>query len=72
MNFRRARYAGAEPAVAIWQTRPALRTGEFHHEVHRHMAAEDWAQLTATLRSYRDVFVLVPDPFSEDGPSGGE
>lgn len=70
-SVHQVRNAGEVPATAIWQTRPALRTGEFHHEVHRHVAAEDWAQLTATLRDYRDVFVLEPDPFEEDGPPGG-
>lgn len=61
-SAHQVRNAGEVPATAIWQTRPALRTAEFHHEVQRHMVAEDWAQLTATLRGYRDVFVLVPDP----------
>jgi mannose-6-phosphate isomerase-like protein (cupin superfamily) len=53
---------GDVPAVAVWQTRPALRTGEFHHELHAATAAEDWDRLGAILRAYADVFLLVPDP----------
>jgi mannose-6-phosphate isomerase-like protein (cupin superfamily) len=57
---------GGVPAVAIWQTRPALRTGEFHDELHVATAAEDWDRLGAILRGYADVFVMVPDPLAQD------
>jgi mannose-6-phosphate isomerase-like protein (cupin superfamily) len=59
------RNAGDVPAVAIWQTRPALRTGEFHDTIHRCTAAEDWDGLTAALRDFGDVFRMVPDPFAD-------
>lgn len=59
------RNAGDVPAIAMWQTRPALRTAEFHDAVHTSTAAEDWDALTAALREYKDVFVLVPDPFPD-------
>lgn len=55
---------GDVEAVAIWQTRPALRTAEFHHAVHTATAREDGEALAAALREYRDVFVLEPDPFA--------
>lgn len=58
-----ARNAGDVPAVVVWQTRPALRTAEFHDEVRTATAAADWPRLQAALREYRDVFRLVPDPF---------
>jgi mannose-6-phosphate isomerase-like protein (cupin superfamily) len=57
---------GEVPAVAVWQTRPALRTGEFHHGLHEATEAQDWHRLGAILRGYADVFVLVPDPFARD------
>jgi len=56
---------GGVPAVAIWQTRPALRTAEFFHAIHTTTDAEDWEGLTAALREYRDVFLMVPDPFAD-------
>jgi quercetin dioxygenase-like cupin family protein len=57
------RNAGDVPAVVTWQTRPALRTAEFHHDVHTAIDAEDWDGLQTALRTYRDVFRMVPDPF---------
>jgi mannose-6-phosphate isomerase-like protein (cupin superfamily) len=53
------------PAVVIWQTRPALRTAEFFHAINTTTATEDWDGLTVALREYRDVFLMVPDPFVE-------
>jgi quercetin dioxygenase-like cupin family protein len=53
-------------AVVTWQTRPALRTGEFHHELNTATAEEDWDRLGAALTSFGDVFVLVPDPTVPD------
>lgn len=56
---------GEVPAVASWQTRPALRTGEFHASLDATRRAEDWDGLLATLRDFPDVFRMVPDPFAE-------
>ncbi|WP_052665196.1 cupin domain-containing protein [Nitriliruptor alkaliphilus] len=56
---------GEVPAVAVWQTRPALRTGEFHHELHAAVDAEDWARLGEVLGGYGDVFELVTVPERE-------
>jgi mannose-6-phosphate isomerase-like protein (cupin superfamily) len=60
------RNAGEVPAVAMWQTRPALRTAEFHDAVHTTTAARDWDGLRTALQEYRDVFRMVPDPFADD------
>jgi quercetin dioxygenase-like cupin family protein len=68
-TVHQVRNAGEVPAMARWQTRPALRTGEFHDAIHTAAAAEDWDQLLEVLRSYQDVFVL--DPSREHaGPDG--
>lgn len=64
-TVHQVRNAGEVPASATWETRPALRTAEFHDAVHVATAAEDWDGLLATLREHRDVFVLSPDPFAE-------
>jgi mannose-6-phosphate isomerase-like protein (cupin superfamily) len=65
-TVHQVRNAGEVPAVTIWQTRPALRTGEFHAALHAASAAEDWDGLLATLRDHGDVFRMVPDPFEGD------
>jgi quercetin dioxygenase-like cupin family protein len=51
---------GEVPAVVIWQTRPALRTGEFQCAVHEARQAGDVARLLALVEEYADVFVLAP------------
>jgi mannose-6-phosphate isomerase-like protein (cupin superfamily) len=56
------RNAGDEPAVALWQTRPASRTGEFHAAIHAATVAEDWDELLDVLRRYDDVIRLDPPP----------
>jgi mannose-6-phosphate isomerase-like protein (cupin superfamily) len=55
---------GEVDAVAIWQTRPALRTGEFHDDLQAALDAPAPDAVVAVLRAYRDVLVLVPDPFA--------
>jgi quercetin dioxygenase-like cupin family protein len=67
-TVHQVRNAGDVPATAVWQTRPALRTGEFHGAIHSAAAAEDWDELLRVLRDYQDVFVLdpAPDPPSDD------
>jgi quercetin dioxygenase-like cupin family protein len=49
-----------EPAVVLWSTRPALRTGEFFLALHE--AAGDVERLVAVLTEYDDVFCLADHP----------
>lgn len=56
------RNAGDVPAVTLWQTRPALRTGEFHHELRTATAEQDWDRLAVALTGFEDVFVAAPQP----------
>jgi quercetin dioxygenase-like cupin family protein len=49
-----------EPAVILWSTRPALRTGEFFLALHE--AAGDVERLVAVLTEYDDVFCLADHP----------
>ena len=60
------RNAGDEPAEVTWQTRPALRTGEFHCALHAARATGDVPALRAVVQEYADVFVLAPQPSSTD------
>ena len=56
------RNPGEVPAVATWQTRPALRSGEFHCAIAAARESGDVGQLLATVEEYADVFVLAPQP----------
>ena len=56
------RNPGDVPAVATWQTRPALRSGEFHCAIAAARESGDVAQLLAVVEEYADVFVLAPQP----------
>jgi quercetin dioxygenase-like cupin family protein len=49
-----------EPAVVLWSTRPALRTGEFFLALHE--AAGDVERLVGVLTEYDDVFCLADHP----------
>lgn len=51
-----ARNAADVPAVAVWQTRPAGRTGAFHHALHR--ARGNVLDLARVVDAYDDVFRL--------------
>jgi mannose-6-phosphate isomerase-like protein (cupin superfamily) len=58
----RVRNAGDEPAVALWQTRPALRTGEF---LTCAVAARDGGgvlRLAAVVDEHRDVYRIAVRP----------
>jgi mannose-6-phosphate isomerase-like protein (cupin superfamily) len=56
---------GDEPAEVTWQTRPALRTGEFHCALHEARASKDTPRLLAVVQEYADVFVLAPQPSTD-------
>ena len=54
-----------EPAIVIWETRPALRTAEFFHAMSRASggrARPGLADAAAILREYGDVFELAKPP----------
>lgn len=53
---------GDVPAVARWQTRPALRSGEFHCAIAAARESGDVGRLLAVVEEYADVFVLAPQP----------
>lgn len=56
------RNAGAVACEAIWQTRPALRSGEFFEAMSNAIAAQDWDTLGRVLQDYPDVFCLAEHP----------
>lgn len=53
---------GDVPAVATWQTRPALRSGDFHCAIAAARESGDVGRLLAVVEEYADVFVLAPQP----------
>lgn len=56
----RARNASSEePAVARWETRPALRTGEFFVTAHHLPASAGPLVLARLAHEYRDVFRMA-------------
>ena len=61
-SVHQLRNPGQVPAVVSWQTRPALRTGEFHLRIAEARATGDLAALLAVVEEYADVFVLAPQP----------
>lgn len=58
----RVRNAGTVPAVALWQTRPALRTGEFLERVTQARTAGGVLHLLAVVGEYDDVYRLAVRP----------
>jgi hypothetical protein len=46
------------PAIVTWQTRPALRTGEFHCAVAQARESGDLSRLLAVVEEYADVLLL--------------
>lgn len=59
------RNASDAPARALWETRPALRTAEFHLAMERATQGSAQPRLVeaaAVLREYDDVFVLASPP----------
>ncbi len=66
-SVHQMRNPGAESAVVSWQTRPALRTGEFHCAIAEARDSGDVKRLLAVVEEYADLFVLAPQP-SRDTP----
>lgn len=54
------RNPGAVRAVVTWQTRPALRTAEFHLRIAAAREAGDIAAVLEVVSEFADVFVLAP------------
>lgn len=59
-SVHQMRNPGAERAVVTWQTRPALRTAEFHRQMAAARQAGDLAAVLEVVSEYADVFVLAP------------
>ncbi len=59
-SVHQMRNPGAAPAVLTWQTRPALRTAEFHRELADARRSGDIAAVLAVVSEYSDVFVVAP------------
>ena len=53
---------GEVAAVVTWQTRPALRSGEFHVTIAQARDSGDVGRLLAVVEEYSDVFVLAKQP----------
>jgi mannose-6-phosphate isomerase-like protein (cupin superfamily) len=63
--FHQVHNAGDQPALAIWETRPALRTAEFFVAMNRAMQGKARPRLrdaAAILSEYRTEFVLEKPP----------
>ena len=54
-------------AVVTWQTRPALRTAEFHLAIAAARDGGDVARLLGVVEEFGDVFVLAPQPAPVEG-----
>jgi mannose-6-phosphate isomerase-like protein (cupin superfamily) len=61
-SVHQMRNPGTVDAVVTWQTRPALRTGEFHQQIAAARRTGDLSALLAVVSEYADVFVMVPQP----------
>lgn len=57
-----ARNSSDEPAVAVWQTRPAGRTGEFLAAIDAARARKNPLQMAVTVQEFSDVFCLAVPP----------
>ncbi|MBN1091401.1 cupin domain-containing protein [Blastococcus sp. TML/M2B] len=61
-SVHRMRNPGAVRAVVSWETRPALRTGEFHQRMAEARATGDLTAVLEVVSEFSDVFVLAPHP----------
>jgi len=61
-SVHQMRNPGAESAVVTWQTRPALRTGEFHRRIAEARRAGDTAAVLGVVSEFADVFVVAAQP----------
>ena len=61
-QVHQAQNPGEVPAVVTWQTRPALRSGEFHVAIHEARESGDVGRMIELVQEYDDVFVLADQP----------
>ncbi len=59
-SVHQMRNPGAVSAVVTWQTRPALRTAEFHQQIAAARQAGDISAVLAVVSEFADVFVMAP------------
>ena len=59
-SVHQMRNPGAVNAVVTWQTRPALRTGEFHRQIAQARRTGDITADLEVVSEYADVFVVAP------------
>lgn len=59
-SVHQMRNPGAVDAVVTWQTRPALRTGEFHRQIAEARRTGDITAVLDVVSEYADVFVVAP------------
>jgi mannose-6-phosphate isomerase-like protein (cupin superfamily) len=59
-SVHQMRNPGPVGAVVTWQTRPALRTGEFHREIAAARRSGEASAVLAVVAEFSDVFVLAP------------
>jgi mannose-6-phosphate isomerase-like protein (cupin superfamily) len=59
-SVHQMRNPGAVSAVVTWQTRPALRTAEFHERIAEARRAGDLSAVLAVVDEFADVFVMAP------------
>ena len=59
-SVHQMRNPGAVDAVVTWQTRPALRTGEFHRQIAGARSTGDITAVLEVVSEYADVFVVAP------------
>jgi mannose-6-phosphate isomerase-like protein (cupin superfamily) len=59
-SVHQMRNPGAVDAVVTWQTRPALRTGEFHRRIAEARRTGDVSAVLEVVSEYADVFVVAP------------
>jgi quercetin dioxygenase-like cupin family protein len=62
-GVHRARNASSgEPAVVLWQTRPALRSAKFFESMYLASRNKSVLRMVATAAEFRDEFVLASPP----------
>lgn len=58
-SVHQMRNPGAVSAVVTWQTRPALRTAEFHRQIAQARETGDISAVLAIVAEFADVFVVA-------------
>jgi mannose-6-phosphate isomerase-like protein (cupin superfamily) len=61
-SVHQMRNPGAGSAVVTWQTRPALRTAEFHRQIAAARQTGDSTAVLAVVSEFADVFVVAAQP----------